>query len=301
MSLYQYALSGIRINSQIKLSLQEVNSSSSDYTILPADEHTFSFDKIPEAISGRWVSRRCKDGTIFRYKDIYIKVYKNVIAYHEERPCEHTVSSIIETSVLRWLLVRKSFILFHGTSFQLSQNESGLVLGDSFEGKSTFAASMLASGVSVFSDETAIIEPNSDDSITVFNVRPSLPYIKLREDVVNLFDSLPLGAAKRTLEGKYIIPIPNHNSLKPIKLRKIFFLEESESSKVSIIQTGKHQHTFEKLNKNSQEHSIFLKNFGPMHNFTMLTQIMRQCDIFVLSRPKTLEANRIAINKILEM
>jgi hypothetical protein len=127
-------------------------------------------------------------------------------------------------------LVKAGFEPFHATAVERDGNALALV-GESGQGKSTLAASFLADGARLLTDDLMLVSPG--DPLRVYS-GPSR--IKLLSDAADLI--LGPGTTRvpmnREME-KYVIPVSSEDTChEPARLRGLYILEHGEASRADI-------------------------------------------------------------------
>jgi hypothetical protein len=122
---------------------------------------------------------------------------------------------------LSFALVKGGFEPLHATTI-VDQGEGIALLGDSGFGKSTLAASFVASGCPLLTDDLLLLRPAANG----MQAHPGPPRIKLFPDVARRFlgsatDGVPMNAETK----KQVIPLKGSQRCeRPVRLRSIYLL-----------------------------------------------------------------------------
>jgi ABC-type cobalamin/Fe3+-siderophores transport system ATPase subunit len=189
------------------------------------------------------------------------------------------------SSVMAALLVQRHQILLHASAI-IHENELVLFLGESGAGKSSIAAEMTKRGYPLFSDDICVLQSNEnkDQKMTAYS---SYPMMKLWEKTINALDDERFITSHKIRPNaeKFGYFFHEFFKTKPLAVKKIMILSpnsllaEYESKKISGIEA------FELLSKNTYRGHFILDNQIQKIHFESISQLIKNTEIFLLSRP----------------
>jgi hypothetical protein len=178
------------------------------------------------------------------------------------------------------LLMQRDILVLHASSINF-EGEAVAFLGYCGEGKSTIATAMSNKGYLFVTDDILTVKFTKNSKVLVF---PSYPRTKLGSDVIrHMFESNSFPRIHPEFE-KYSYSIKNNFSLKPLPLKMIYILENSDKNAIMPLKT---QQALMELVKNSYAINLF-GNEGRSQNLSQCARLVINVPVRLLKRSESL-------------
>lgn len=283
MANYNYIFYGLKVRSEFRIrGLHDKKIGEPDISIhagrLP--QH------IPKISSKGLLFEATKDDFLFHFEKFGVSFRilsgKKIIVdlKKSEFLVEHEV--LLMTSVIGVLLHQRSLLPLHGSSISTEQGKY-IFIGKSASGKSSLAAEFYFNGYQIISDDIATISSSSNNQLMLHK---GLPYLKLWENVLRLYSSKTSFQPVRHDLNKYIVPIKSGPETSTSKIAAIIVLSTNNTSDFKIHKISGIDRI--KVLKVNTYRNRFVNVLGQEENqFKVITSLARECDFFLLERPKS--------------
>jgi Serine kinase of the HPr protein, regulates carbohydrate metabolism len=255
--MFQYKAFGLNISSEIKLpGMIEIDNNKFDIKI--------SIGKVNLSIHKPVVKGH---NYIADHEDVYIwwdeigkvKINKgNQIMVEPlsdlENSDETNIIPFLLGPVISTLLYQRGLLVLHGSSVKIN-NEAVAFLGHKGLGKSTTAIQLYKEGYSIITDDILAIDFDEEGLPIIY---PGYPHVRLSDDSYEYIkNDTNILTPIRTYAGKLFCDASRGFSQEPVKLKKIYVLEEGTKNQLSDL---KSQESLIELIRHSIPNWIFQKS-----------------------------------------
>lgn len=135
--------------------------------------------------------------------------------------------------VMSLLLHQRGFLVLHGSSVKVN-GEAIAFLGYRGMGKSTTAINLYKNGYPLVTDDILAIKFQDNEPV----VYPGYPHVRLSEDsFINVRDDTDILTPIKTYAGKIFCDASQGFYPEPVKLKKIYIIEDGEKTRISKFQS----------------------------------------------------------------